>query len=111
MPERSVLLSLTCPNCYWGSPDISLEAAKIMNEDMAAARIAHPDRLRWFASLPWQYPDSALADLLGVGWPQVNESRLYRGLDVLHAQKDKLCAHLQQRRVHDAGRGDSLADL
>ncbi|HEV7929386.1 MAG TPA: IS1634 family transposase, partial [Nitrosospira sp.] len=43
------------------------------------------------------YPDSALADLLGVGWPQINESRLYRGLDVLHAQKDKLCAHLQQR--------------
>ena len=24
-------------------------------------------------------------------------SRLYRGLDVLHAHKDKLCAHLHER--------------
>ena len=39
------IVSLTCPNCYWGGPDVSLEAAKIMNDDMAAAQIAHPDRL------------------------------------------------------------------
>ncbi|MDQ6917676.1 MAG: amidohydrolase family protein [Pseudomonadota bacterium] len=57
------IVSLTCPNCYWGGPDISLEAARIMNEDMAAARTAHPDRLRWFASLPWQYESLALAEL------------------------------------------------
>ena len=43
------IVSLTCPNCYWGGPDISLEAASIMNDDMAAARTAHPDRLRWLA--------------------------------------------------------------
>ena len=57
------IVSLTCPNCYWGGPDVSLEAARIMNDDMAAARTAHPDRLRWFASLPWQYPDRALPEL------------------------------------------------
>jgi aminocarboxymuconate-semialdehyde decarboxylase len=57
------IVSLTCPNCYWGGPDVSLEAARIMNEDMAAARTAHPDRLRWFASLPWQYPERALPEL------------------------------------------------
>jgi len=57
------VVSLTCPNCYWGGPDVSLEAARIMNDDMAAARTAHPDRLRWFASLPWQYPDRALPEL------------------------------------------------
>jgi aminocarboxymuconate-semialdehyde decarboxylase len=57
------IVSLTCPNCYWGGPDVSLEAACIMNDDMAAARTAHPDRLRWFASLPWQYPDRALPEL------------------------------------------------
>ena len=34
-----------------------------MNDDMAAARTAHPDRLRWFASLPWQYPELALPEL------------------------------------------------
>jgi aminocarboxymuconate-semialdehyde decarboxylase len=57
------IVSLTCPNCYWGGPEISLQAARIMNDDMAAAQTAHPDRLRWFASLPWQYPDLAQAEL------------------------------------------------
>jgi aminocarboxymuconate-semialdehyde decarboxylase len=57
------IVSLTCPNCYWGGPDVSLQAARIMNDDMAAARTAHPDRLRWFASLPWQYPERALPEL------------------------------------------------
>ncbi|MFO1317874.1 MAG: amidohydrolase family protein [Burkholderiales bacterium] len=57
------VVSLTCPNCYWGSPAVSLEAARIMNDDMAAARTAHPDRLRWLASLPWQHADLALAEL------------------------------------------------
>ena len=57
------VVSLTCPNCFWGGPDVSLQAARIMNDDMAAAQTAHPDRLRWFASLPWQYPELALAGL------------------------------------------------
>ena len=43
------------------------------------------------------YADSALEDLLGVPFAQVNESRLYRGLDVLHEHKDRLCQHLHQR--------------
>src|SRR5215213_3932953 len=43
------------------------------------------------------YADSALEDLLGVPAAQINDARLYRGLDVLHAHKDKLCAHLQER--------------
>ena len=57
------VVSLTCPNCYWGGPEVSLEAARIMNDDMVAARTAHPDRLRWFGSLPWQYPALALPEL------------------------------------------------
>lgn len=43
------------------------------------------------------YADSALEDLLGVPFAQVNESRLYRGLDVLHEHKERLCQHLQER--------------
>jgi len=42
---------------------VSLQAARLMNDDMAAARTAHPDRLRFFASLPWQYPELALPEL------------------------------------------------
>ena len=57
------VVSLTCPNVFWGGPDVSLQAARIMNDDMASAQAAHPDRLRWFASIPWQYPERALAAL------------------------------------------------
>jgi hypothetical protein len=43
------------------------------------------------------YADCALEDLLGVPCAKVNESRLYRGVDVLHHHKDQLCAHLLER--------------
>jgi transposase len=43
------------------------------------------------------YQDCALQDLLGVQWNRVNETRLYRGLDVLHSHKTALCEHLIQR--------------
>lgn len=43
------------------------------------------------------YADSVLEDLLGVPFSRVNDSRLYRGLDVLLAHKDALCRHLQER--------------
>lgn len=43
------------------------------------------------------YADSALEDLLGVAFDQINDSRLYRGLDVLHEHKQRLCAHLLER--------------
>ncbi len=57
------IVSLTCPNCYWGGPEVSLKAARVMNDDMAAARTAYPGRIEWFASLPWQYPELALSEL------------------------------------------------
>jgi transposase len=43
------------------------------------------------------YQRTALGDLLGVAWEKVNPDRLYRGLDALQAQKEKLCAHLMER--------------
>jgi aminocarboxymuconate-semialdehyde decarboxylase len=57
------IVSLTCPNCYWGSAEVSLKAARIMNDDMTAARTAYPGRIEWFASLPWQYPQLAIPEL------------------------------------------------
>jgi aminocarboxymuconate-semialdehyde decarboxylase len=57
------ITSLTCPNVYWGGPEISLKAARIMNDDMARAQKTWPDRIRWFASLPWQHADLALNEL------------------------------------------------
>lgn len=43
------------------------------------------------------YESTALEDLLGVNAARINDDRLYRGLDVLGAHKDELCAHLMKR--------------
>ena len=43
------------------------------------------------------YQRTALEDLLGVSWEKVNEDRLYRGLDALHAHKAELTQHLLQK--------------
>ncbi len=57
------VVSLTCPNVFWGGRDISLRAARLVNDSMAEQQRAKPDRIRWFASLPWQYADDATAEL------------------------------------------------
>lgn len=57
------IVSLTCPNVYWGGEAVSLEAARIVNDDMARAQRTWPDRIRWMASLPWQYPNAAVEEL------------------------------------------------
>jgi transposase len=43
------------------------------------------------------YQRTALEDLLGVSWEKINDDRLYRGLDALHAHKEQLTQHLLQR--------------
>jgi transposase len=43
------------------------------------------------------YQRTALEDLLGVSWEKINDDRLYRGLDELHAHKEQLTQHLLQR--------------
>ncbi|MEK7412780.1 MAG: IS1634 family transposase, partial [Planctomycetota bacterium] len=45
---------------------------------------------RWYAR-------TALEDLLGVSWDRINDDRLYRGLDALHAHKEQLTQHLLKR--------------
>ena len=57
------VVSLSCPNVYWGGEEVSLKAARIMNDAMAKARKTWPDRIQFFCSLPWQYPDTALKEL------------------------------------------------
>ncbi len=57
------VVSLTCPNVYFGGAQVSLAAAQEVNDDMAGAQTQYPDRIRWFASLPWQYPDLAVQEL------------------------------------------------
>ncbi len=57
------IVSLTCPNVYWGNEDVSCRAAIESNDTMAAAQARWPDRIRWFTSLPWEYTQRAVAEL------------------------------------------------
>lgn len=57
------VVSLTCPNVYWGNEDVSCRAAKEANDNVADAQSRFPDRIRWFASLPWEYPQRAVEEL------------------------------------------------
>lgn len=57
------IVSLTCPNVYWGKREVSVRAARESNDSMADAQAKHPDRIRWFTSLPWEYPQAALSEL------------------------------------------------
>ena len=43
------------------------------------------------------YERTALEDITGVPLSKINDDRLYRGLDVLGAHKDRLCGHLMER--------------
>ena len=57
------IVSLTCPNVYWGGREVSLKAAQVVNDDMASAQAAYPSRIRWLCSLPWEYRDAAVPEL------------------------------------------------
>ena len=57
------IVSLTCPNVYFGGPEISLRGAQIVNDSMAEAEKKYPRRIHWIASLPWQYPELAVKEL------------------------------------------------
>jgi aminocarboxymuconate-semialdehyde decarboxylase len=58
------IVTLTSPNVYWGgSQKISLEAARLVNDDMAAQQKRYPDRIRFMCSLPWQHARLAVAEL------------------------------------------------
>ena len=56
------IVSLTCPNVFFDE-EVSLRAARQVNDSMAQQQRARPDRIRWFASLPWQRPSEAVGEL------------------------------------------------
>jgi aminocarboxymuconate-semialdehyde decarboxylase len=56
------LISLTAPNVYWGTRAQSAAAARTINDDFAAAQKKYDERIRWFASLPFDHADDAIAE-------------------------------------------------
>jgi aminocarboxymuconate-semialdehyde decarboxylase len=57
------VLSLTGPSVFWGSHQTSVQAARIGNAAYAESQRKYPDRIRWVASIPWEYPDDAIREL------------------------------------------------
>ena len=57
------VISVTCPNVFWGGEDVSTRTAVMMNDTFAAAQRQYAGRIHWFATLPWQYPARAVAEL------------------------------------------------
>jgi aminocarboxymuconate-semialdehyde decarboxylase len=52
-------LSLTFPMVYWASAPLGAELARVVNDAMSAAHVAHPDRFVGLATLPLQEPKLA----------------------------------------------------
>lgn len=57
------IVSLTCPSAFFGGQEVSTRVARDMNAHMAYQQSRFPDRLRFFATLPWQYADKAASVL------------------------------------------------
>ncbi len=57
------IVSLTCPSAYFGGREVSLQVSQTSNDTMAEQQRLRPDRIRFFATLPWQYHDLAVAEL------------------------------------------------
>lgn len=57
------VLSLTRPMVYFGDRALGVKLARAMNDGIAEAHRAFPDRFFGFATLPLQAPEAALAEL------------------------------------------------
>lgn len=56
-------LSLMPPMVYWADDALGLRLARLVNDAMAEAARAHPDRFVFLATLPMQDPEAAVGEL------------------------------------------------
>ena len=57
------IVSLTTPSVYWADKELAVKLSVSINDEMAEQQRIYPDRLRFFATLPWQFPDEAILEL------------------------------------------------
>jgi len=57
------IVSLSSPNVFLTERQHSIKAARAANDDFAAAAAKYPARIRWMASLPWDFTTDAIAEL------------------------------------------------
>jgi aminocarboxymuconate-semialdehyde decarboxylase len=96
------VVSLTAPSVYWGTPEQSAHAARVINDDMRAAQAAYPDRIRWMATLPWQHPELALRELdraCGSGAVAVFVTANVRGRHLTEQHFEPVWKAIDERRL------------
>jgi aminocarboxymuconate-semialdehyde decarboxylase len=57
------IVSLSSPNVFLAERAYSVKAAQAANDDFAAAAAKSPTRIKWMASLPWDFANDAIAEL------------------------------------------------
>ena len=57
------IISLSSPNAFLVAREASVAAARAANDEFAAMAARYPTRIRWMASLPWDFESDALAEL------------------------------------------------
>jgi len=57
------LISLSSPNVFLAEREQSVKTAQAANDDFAAATGKYPKRIKWMASLPWDFASDALSEL------------------------------------------------
>jgi aminocarboxymuconate-semialdehyde decarboxylase len=57
------IISLSSPNVFLVVREHSIKAARAANDDFAAAAAEAPSRIKWMASLPWDFAPDAVAEL------------------------------------------------
>ena len=94
------VVSLTSPNAFWGTAEVSAESAQIINDDMAAAQTSFPGRIRFLATLPWEFPERAAQELeraVGLGAVGVMTLANIRGIFLNDALFDPVWADIEKR--------------
>lgn len=95
------IISLTCPNVFWSTRDISIQTCQMVNDDFAAAQKTYPDRIRWMASLPWEHPDAAIAELARA--KALGAVAICQLTNVLGMQLDNEKFHPVWKAIEDSG--------
>ena len=57
------VVSMPPPGVFWGSAEVSLEAAQLVNNEFARAQNDFLKHIRWMAVLPWEYPELAVGEI------------------------------------------------
>ena len=96
------VVSLKSPNAFWGTEEVSNECVHIMNDDMAAAQRSYPDRIRFFATLSWEFPDRAAQELepsVRIGVVGIMTLANIRGKFLNDPKFDPIWAEIEKRGI------------